>query len=115
MDEAKEIKDLKKQIDVLEKRLALYENIGTKGLFFALNKKSNEIQQILNSSDLKNVFNDFETAPKKFDRLKDLFMDAPKFIQSIETLRKDLGITGTEDQETKGKYNFIETIAEKRS
>lgn len=110
-----EVEKLKKQVDVLQNKLSLYEDVGSKGLFFALNKKANEIQKILNDSDLKSVFSDFETAPKKFDRLKDLFMDAPKFIQSIETLRKDLGITGTEDQETKGKYNFIETIAEKRS
>lgn len=105
---------LKQQVKVLEQKLQLYEKQGPKGLFFALNKKANEIQQILNSSDLKTVFSDFEIAPKKFDRLKDLFMDAPKFIQSIESLRKDFGITGTEEDETKGKYNFIESIAEKR-
>lgn len=110
-----EVKELKQKVDVLEKRLALYERNGSKGLFFALNKKANEIQKILNDSDLKSVFSDFDTAPKKFDRLKDLFMDAPKFIQSIETLRKDLGITGTEEQEMQGKYNFVESIAQTRS
>lgn len=109
-----EVEKYKKQIDVLEKKLALYESVGSKGLFFALNRKQNEMQAILNSSDLKTVFNDFETAPKKFDRLRTLYTDAPGFIKDVENLRKDLGITGTEDQETRGKYNFIESIAETR-
>jgi hypothetical protein len=111
----KQIADKDKKIKQLESVIEQFQRKGPQRLFWALNRKANEMEDILNATQLKNVFDDFDVAPKKFDRLRVLYTDAAAFAKEVDALRKELDIKSDEELDKKGRFNFIESIAEKRS
>lgn len=91
-----QIKSLSKQVDVLERRLALYEAPGSTKLYYSLNRKMNEMADILNENNLKNVaLND--PKDKTFDRLKIIWNDCTSLATAVKQLGDVAGVSGDEE------------------
>lgn len=90
----------------LEKKIALYEQNGAAKLFYSLNRKMNEMADMLNKQTLSTL--DLTDAKDKtFDRLKVVWNDAASIATAVKTLGDIAGITGDEDKDTKlAKYRL---------
>ncbi len=98
--------------DYFEKKVQIYEQNGAAKLYYSLNRKSNEMADLLNKNDLTAINID-DPKDKTFDRLKIIWADADGLANAIKTLGSLAGVTGDEDKDTKRKP-FVDTIAEKR-
>lgn len=85
------IKNLKQQIDYLEKKLAYYENDGTGKLYYSLQRKANEMAELLNRTNLLDV-ELIDPKDKTFERLQKLWVDAGDISSSIKALETIAGI-----------------------
>ena len=100
-----EIDDLKKQIAYLEGKLSYYEEDGVGKLYHALNRKANEMAELLNRTSLLLVDID-DPKVKTFDRLQKIWSDA----ESISSAIKGLGIlSGLNNPEAKEIKEVIVT------
>lgn len=96
------IEDLKKQLQqeknstkLLVNKLAVYETNGTAKLFYALNRKANEMADLLNGTKLSDL--DLSSKDDKtFERLKIVWNDAANIATAVKTLGEAAGITGEE-------------------
>lgn len=95
-----EIDDLKKQIAYLEDRLAYYEHDGVGKLYHALNRKANEMADLLNRTSLLSVEID-DPKVKTFDRLQKIWSDAESISSAIKALGVLSGLNNTENKEVK--------------
>jgi len=101
-----------RKIQELEAKIALYEQNGAAKLFYSLNRKANEMADLMNSINLKDL--DIDTAQSKtFDRLKVIWQDASDIATAIKNLGETAGVTGDEKKDVE-KKPFVETIAEAR-
>lgn len=84
--------------DELEKIIAQYEQNGATRLFYALNRKLNEMADMLNKSTLSNL--DLTDAKDKtFERLKVIWNDAASIATAVKALGETAGITGDEERD----------------
>ena len=113
-DLEKENKDLKQQVSVLEQKLAKYENHGGVRLYYSLNRKLNEISEVLNSNTIKDILTD-DGKDKTFERMRALWTDAEKIVTATQSIATMLKMTNNEDEDAKKKIPFIETVAETRN
>ncbi len=88
-----------KSSDELERVIALYEQNGAAKLFYALNRKMNEMADRLNSTDLKTIALD-DPKDKTFDRLKVIWNDAASIATAVKALGETAGITNDETKDT---------------
>lgn len=109
---ADELKDLKAQVSVLEQRLQLYEQNGAAKLYYSLNRKMNEMADLLNSKILKDVALE-DAKDKTFDRMKIVWNDSVTIATAVKALGELAGVTGDEKKDVARKP-FLDTIAEKR-
>ena len=72
-------------IETLKEKLLLYEQNGAAKLFYSLNRKMNEMADIMNKTNLSDLTLD-DPKNKTFERLKVIWNDA----SSIATAVKDL-------------------------
>lgn len=87
------------RIKELEHRLKQYETNGSASLFYALNKKMNEMAAMLNKQNLANL--DLADAKdKSFDRLKVIWQDASNIAAAVKTLGEIAGVTNDETSDT---------------
>lgn len=100
------------EIEELKKRLELYEQNGTAKLYYALNRKANEMADLLNKTNLSNLNLD-DAKDKTFERLKIIWNDSASLSNAIKELGISAGVTGKEDEDIR-RRPFIETIAEDR-
>lgn len=99
-------------IETLKEKLSLYEQNGAAKLFYSLNRKMNEMADIMNKTNLSDLTLD-DPKNKTFERLKVIWNDA----SSIATAVKDLGLTAgvtNNEQEDINRKPFVDTIAESR-
>lgn len=108
------IEDYKKKVAVLEQKLAKYENHGGVRLYYSLNRKLNEIADVLNSVTIKEELN-ADGKDKTFERLRALWTDAEKIVTATQSIASMLKLTFDEDKDLNKKIPFIETVAETRS
>ena len=90
----------KEKIKELEDIIALYERPGAAAMFYALNKKMNEIAALLNAVTLKNV----DMASKSdatFDRVFKLLEKSEGISSAAKALGEFSGVTGNEESDTK--------------
>lgn len=111
---AETIDDYKKQVKVLEQKLAKYENHGGVRLYYSLNRKLNEIADVLNSVTIKDELN-ADGKDKTFERLRALWTDAEKIVTATQSIATMLKLTNDEDKDNNKKIPFIETVAETRN
>jgi hypothetical protein len=100
-------------IDDLKAQLALYEQNGAAKLYYSLNRKANEMADLLNKHNLGTMTID-DPKDKTFDRLKVIWNDATGLGTAIKGLGEVAGITGSEDKDV-NKKPFNDRIAESRS
>jgi predicted membrane-bound dolichyl-phosphate-mannose-protein mannosyltransferase len=87
-------------LEEAEKIISLYEQNGVSKLYYALNRKANEMADIMNKNNLANLSLD-DPKDKTFERLKVIWNDASSLAVSIESLGSAAGITGDEDKDIK--------------
>jgi hypothetical protein len=100
-------------IEDLKAQLALYEQNGAAKLFYSLNKKMNEMADIMNKHSLANLSLD-DPKDKTFERLKVLWNDASGIALAVKALGEAAGVTGDEEKDI-AKKPFNDRIAESRS
>jgi len=91
---------------------SLYESNGAAKLYYSLNRKMNEMADLMNSTNLKDL--DIQDAKdKSFERLKVIWNDSASIASAVKELGKTAGITGNEEADI-SKKPFVETIADSR-
>ncbi len=91
-------------IEELRAKVALYERNGAANLFYALNRKMNEMAARLNSTDLKTITLD-DPKDKTFDRIKVIWGDAASIATAVKALGETAGVTNNEKADTEtSKY-----------
>jgi hypothetical protein len=97
------------KIKELESKIALYECPGGAALFYALNRKMNEIASLLNGVSLKNI----DIASKSdasFDRVFKLLEKSEGISSAAKALGEFAGITNDEGKDTQTpKYRIVAT------
>lgn len=91
----------------IRKRLELYEQNGPAKLYYALNRKANEMAELLNSKSL-NSLDLGDPKDKTFERMKIIWNDASTITTAITGLAMAIGITGDEEKDI-NKSNLIMT------
>lgn len=91
VDLENKIKDLEKQISYLQGRNAYYEQDGIGKLYHALNRKANEMAELLNKTSLTTINID-DPKIKTFERLQKIWVDAGTISASIKALEVLTGI-----------------------
>ena len=91
MSELEKIKDLEKQIAYLQSKNAYYEQDGIGKLYHALNRKANEMAELLNKTSLTAIDID-DPKIKTFERLQKIWVDAGTISASIKALEVLAGI-----------------------
>ena len=89
---------LQNKIETLRGQLAYYEQDGVGKLYHALNRKANEMAQLLNQTSLLTIDID-DPKVKTFDRLQKIWSDA----ESISSAIKSLGVLAGVNNETETK------------
>lgn len=105
-DAAKKI--LEDKIAELEAELDGFKNNGVEKLYFSLQRKANEMADLLNSVNLKNVNID-DAKDKSFERIFKILEKSSAVSESIRSLRESVGFKKEE------KKPFLDRIADVRS
>lgn len=100
-------------IEELEQKLKLYEQNGAAKLYYALNRKMNEMADLMNRNNLGTMTID-DPKDKTFDRLKVIWNDASNIAVAAKTLGEVAGVTGDEKKDTERKP-FNDRIADNRN
>jgi len=87
-------------IEDLQTRLLQYEQNGAAKLYYSLNRKANEMADLLNRHNLANMVLD-DPKDKTFDRLKVIWNDATSLATAVKTLADVIGASGDEEKDTK--------------
>jgi hypothetical protein len=99
-------------IEELKAKLALYEQNGAAKLYYSLNRKMNEMADLMNGNNLTLIAID-DPKDKTFDRLKAIWNDVDKIALAVKTLGESSGITGEEKKDVERKP-FVDLIAQDR-
>jgi|SRR5678809_286346 hypothetical protein len=95
-------------IQECEKIIELYEQNGAAKLFYALNRKMNEMADMLNKQSLTTL--DLTDAKdKSFERLKVVWNDAAGIATAVKALGDAAGITNDEAKDTAARIYKITT------
>lgn len=102
------------EIDDLKRKISLYENNGAAKLFYSLNRKMNELADLLNKQSLANL-DIADPKDKSFERLKIAWNEASGIATAVKTLETLAGITGDETKDTQSPIFRItpESMAQK--
>ena len=99
-------------IEELKALVAKYQENGAAKLYYSLNRKMNEMADLMNKNNLV-VMSIDDPKDKTFDRLKVIWSDAAAIATAVKTLGEVAGVTGDEKKDIERKP-FVDTIAEKR-
>jgi septation ring formation regulator EzrA len=103
---------LEKELQNLETKLKAYEENGAAKLFYSLQRKANEMADLLNSNSLARINLD-DPKDKSFERIFKILEKSQTVSESIKALRESAGITGNEKADIERKP-FLDRIADKR-
>lgn len=99
-------------IEELKSKLLVYEQNGAAKLYYALNRKMNEMADMLNKSSLSNL-DLTDPKDKTFERLKVIWNDSASIATAVKALGESAGVTQDENKDV-NKKPFMDTIAVKR-
>lgn len=103
---------LEKCLQFANRKLAFFELNGIAKLYFALNRKSNEMADLLNKYTLTEVALD-DPKDKTFERLKIIWNDSSSLAEAIKSLEQTAGITGDEEKDLRPRVRITpENIAD---
>lgn len=97
---------------MLKGRIRVYEENGAAKLYYALNRKMNEMADMLNDNSLNSINLD-DPKDKSFDRIFKLLEKSETVASSAKVLGGIAGVTGKEEEDVSRKP-FIETVATRR-
>jgi len=100
------IKDLEKQISYLQGKNNYYEQDGIGKLYHALNRKANEMAELLNKTSLTAIDID-DPKIKTFERLQKIWVDAGTISSSIKALEVLAGINQEAKEDKKEQVQVI--------
>lgn len=100
------------ELESLQKKIKLYEQNGAAKLYYALNRKMNEMADMLNANSLTGINLD-DAKDKSFDRVFKILEKSETVSNSANSLKMFAGITGNEEADI-SKKPFVDTIAESR-
>lgn len=103
---------LKSKIAKLEEKLAKYEDNGMAKLYYSLNRKANEMADLMNAISLKDLDID-DPKSKSFDRLKVIWQGASEIAISLTQLGQMAGVLKA-DKNVEESKPFVDTIAMNR-
>lgn len=83
--------NLLKQVAILEGKLAFYENDGVGKLYYSLQRKANEMADLLNDNKLTSTMLE-DPKDKTFERLQKIWTDAESVSNAIKSLGVIAGI-----------------------
>jgi len=106
VDLENKIKDLEKQISYLQGRNAYYEQDGIGKLYHALNRKANEMAELLNKTSLTAIDID-DPKIKTFERLQKIWVDAGTISASIKALEVLAGINQDVKEDKKEQIQVV--------
>lgn len=95
-----QIKKLTQQVSFLESKLAYYENDGIGKLYYSLQRKANEMAELLNKTSLLSIDLDSKDS-KAFERLQKIWSDAGSITNSIKSLESLAGINQEQKDDKK--------------
>lgn len=99
----KKIKDLEKQVANLQGKNAYYEQDGVGKLYYSLQRKANEMADLLNDNKLTSLMlSPDDPKDKTFERLQKVWSDA----ESVSNAIKSLGVLAGIGQEVTAKEVF---------
>ena len=104
-----EVEKLKKQVDLLEKKLALYEKDATYRGFYALNRIVNQQVDFLNQFDLKHEIGQSPRDDKVYDRAKGIWESFKTLVADLKSLKSDLNIDDEDEEKERIIKNKITT------
>jgi hypothetical protein len=104
----------KKKNETLAKIVSYYETDGIAKLFYALNRKCNELANLLNANSLDDSTTIGDKDNKMFDRVFKILEKSETVSNSIKSLGELAGVTGDEDKDTK-KRTFTSRLAQTRT
>ena len=100
---------LKSKIEKLEAKLNKYEENGMAKLYYSLNRKANEMAELMNAINLRDLDID-DPKSKSFDRLKVIWQGASEIAISLTQLGQMAGVLKA-DKKTEEAKPFVDTIA----
>lgn len=103
---------LKSKITKLEEKLAKYEDNGVAKLYYSLNRKANEMAELMNAINLKDLDID-DPKSKSFDRLKVVWTGASEIAISLTQLGQMAGVLKA-DKKPEDSKPFVDLIAQER-
>lgn len=86
-------------IEELKAKIALYETNGAAKLFYSLNRKMNELGDMLNRQSLATL-DIADAKDKSFERLKIAWNEAAGIATAVKALEATAGITNDEAKDT---------------
>lgn len=105
---------LKSKIAKLEQKLSKYEDDGTTKLYYSLNRKANEMADLMNDISLKDLDID-DPKSKSFDRLKVIWQGASEIAISLTQLGQMAGVIkvnpSAPNNNVEPSKPFVDTIA----
>lgn len=105
------INRLEKALEFANQKLSFFENNGVAKLYYSLNRKANEMADLLNNTNLTTISLD-DPKDKTFDRLKVIWNDSSSLTEAIKSLEQSAGITGDESKDTQPRQRITpESIA----
>jgi hypothetical protein len=104
---------LKSKIAKLEEKLSKYEDNGMAKLYYSLNRKANEMADLMNAISLKDLDID-DPKSKSFDRLKVIWQGASEIAISLTQLGQMAGVLKTDKKEDAEAKPFVDLIAQER-
>lgn len=99
-------------LEELKEKLKFYEQNGAAKAAYAINRKLNELADMLNRTNVATI-DIADAKDKSFERLKAAWGEMASLGEAYKTLAISAGITGDEEVDVK-KKPFVETIAESR-
>lgn len=100
------------KIKQLEEKIALYEQNGAAKAAYAINRKLNELADMLNRTNVANI-DIADAKDKSFERLKAAWGEMASLGEAYKTLASSAGITNDEERDIK-KKPFNDRLAENR-
>lgn len=100
------------ELEVLQAKIKMYEQNGAAKLYYALNRKMNEMADMLNANSLTGINLD-DPKDKSFDRVFKILEKSETVSNSATSLKIFAGISGNEEVDI-NKKPFVETIASDR-
>lgn len=99
-------------LEEAEKIISLYEQNGIAKAAYAINRKLNELSDMLNKTNVSNV-DIADPKDKSFERLKVAWGEMASLGEAYKTLAMSAGISGDEEKDVSEKP-FVDTIADSR-